>query len=444
MRNIFRFSSILALLFATGAFARAEAQTSIDIPLVELPYNVQHAIRAPGMQQSLALTGDFYEYMHSALGRVAPRHKTWRNVGITLADYFTIAVPFGDAWLHEEWHRAILGNNDINSKNDVWNLKNLFAESISVSHVTDEDLTAFKRDRPADFVRTKSAGIEAENELLTNLESRQFFNHSKTFHEGLYWLIALGDQLYVGSARPQDSAEVDNDTDEMNAKEKNIAVRDISGHDFTAWVYDLFRPNEPFTARGIHPSGVGINRYIKFADLTPEEKRYIEREGKLMWLNFIDPAFIGKEIALNGGTAHANVFVRHMLTSFGDATQGHVLYEQGNTRLHIAALRYSNHDRAFPGLQAELVDYPVTLGTSELEVSPRLSAWMQPKHQQFMTRSSQTGGSIGIRVGTLSTGRLHYYIDGELKSAGWIAGRPSLERGGTFRAGLTFNMGRPQ
>src|ERR1700712_1468112 len=158
----------LVILLVLAFSQPGAAQTaSIDIPIVELPFNIEHGIRAPGMQQSLAITTDFYEYTHSAFGRIAPRHSKLTKTGITLFDFFTTAVPFADAWLHEEWHRAILGQNNIDSKDDVWNLKNIFASSISVSHVTDQDLIRFKKEKPRDFVRTKAAGIEGEAELMT-------------------------------------------------------------------------------------------------------------------------------------------------------------------------------------------------------------------------------------------------------------------------------------
>jgi hypothetical protein len=442
MRHFIFFIALAAVSAATISGA-ASAQTRIDIPVLELPYNTQHGIRAPGMQQSLAITTDFYEYTHAALARISSRHKVLTNVGITLFDYFTIAVPFADAWLHEEWHRAIIGNRGIDSKDEVWNLKNIFAEAISVTHISDEDLIRLKRQNPVDFVRAKAAGLEAENELITNLESKAFFNRTKAFHAGLYWLVALNDQLYVGAVTGRaDSAEIDSLTDDANMKEKRIAERDLSGHDFTAWVYHLFRPDEPLEARGVHPSGVGVNRYIKVSDLTPDEKRYLKRAGKLMWLNFVDPNFLGEEISFNNGRGHANIWLRYMLTSFGDVAQAHVVYEQGNTRLHVTGMRYANYEKSFPGLQAEALEMPLRVGSASFAISPRASAWMQPQNQTFKTKESAFGGMLGARFETRGKTRLQLYIDAELKSAGWIAGRPSLESGGTFRTGMTYALGK--
>ncbi len=440
----------LALLLGLRALPAAAQPVvrlaAIDLPLVELPFNTTGGLRTPGMQQSLGLTAGLYEAGHTLLGRVAPRHPWLRNAGITIVDYVTLAVPLGDAWLHEEWHRAILGQNRIDSRNDVWNLKNIFAEAISVSHVSDEDLVRLKRDRPRDFVRMKAAGYEGEGELITRLERDQFFSGSRAWHVGLYWLVALNDQLYLGTiVSPADSAEIDSLTTKANLDERTVMGRDASGHDFTAWVYHLFRPYEPFEARGPHPSGTGLDRYIKVSDLTAEEKRYIERQGKLAWLNFVDPNFIGVRGVsfrnpVNGGKARANLWLRHALTSFGHTVDSHIVFSQGEFRMHLIAQRFTNNERSFPGVRVELLDMPVRVGPHALALSPRVGLWSQPRHGAFRTRDGSAGGLLGARIGTRTDGRLQFYVEGEVKSAGWVAGRPNLARGATFQSGLRYSL----
>jgi hypothetical protein len=438
---------IAPLILIRGASALAAQST--DIPLVELPYNTAHGPRAPGMQQSLAITTDFYESMHGLLARVAPSHPWLRNAGITAIDYLTIAVPFGDAWVHEEWHRAVLGHNDINSRDDVWNLKNVFAEAISVSHVTDEDLIRLKRDAPRDFVRAKAAGYEAEGELISRLETAQFLSRSRSraWHVGLYWLVALNDQLYLGAIlSPADSAEIDDVTNQANRDEKTVAVRDFSGHDFTAWVYHLFRQDEPFEARGPHPSGAGLSRYIRVADLSSEEKSFLKREGRLAWLNFVDPGFVGiTSFSLGGGDGveqlRANAWLRHALTSFGHTIDMHVLLSRGDLNVHALAQRFTNHDRSFPGMRLEIVDWPMRVGATKIAFSPRLAAWAQPRDQAFRTAAASLGGLAGARVGANPASRFQFYVDAEVKSAGWVAGRPNLGAGTTLLAGFVYRPG---
>jgi hypothetical protein len=92
-----------------------------------------------------------------------------------------------------------------------------------------------------------------------------------------------------------------------------------------------------------------------------------------MWLNFVDPNFLGEEISFNNGRGHANIWLRYMLTSFGDVAQAHVVYEQGNTRLHVTGMRYANYEKSFPGLQAEALEMPLRVGSASFAVSPRAS-----------------------------------------------------------------------
>jgi hypothetical protein len=284
--------------------------------------------------------------------------------------------------------------------------------------------------------------------VVTRLERDQFFKRTPGWHVGLYWLIALNDQAYLGMVTSrEDSAEVDSLTIDANRKEKSIAQRDVSGHDFTAWVYHLFRQDEPFEARGPHPTGLGIDRYIKVADLTGDEKKFLRREGQLAWLNLADPNFIGiQRIAFrspfNGQRAEANMWLRHMLTSFGHTIDAHVVYQQGETRMHVIAQRFTNHERSFPGVRVEMVDRPVRFGSTLLNVSPRAGIWLQPRDGAFRTRDGASGGLAGVRIATASASPVQFYVDAEMKSEGWVAGRASLGRGATMHTGLSVSFPR--
>src|ERR1044072_1380927 len=49
------------LLFALAPATSTLLSQTIDVPLVELPYNFANGARAPGMQQSLRITTSVYE-----------------------------------------------------------------------------------------------------------------------------------------------------------------------------------------------------------------------------------------------------------------------------------------------------------------------------------------------------------------------------------------------
>ncbi|TJZ63124.1 hypothetical protein FAZ15_02165 [Sphingobacterium olei] len=63
---------------------------------------------------------------------------------------------------------------------------------------------------------------------------------------------------YVNQFRRNDyNASIDS----MNAHGLQINDRDFVGWDFTPWVYDLYRPNEPYEARGICPTFLTSEEY---------------------------------------------------------------------------------------------------------------------------------------------------------------------------------------
>ena len=105
-------------------------------------------------------------------------------------------MPLGDAWLHEEWHRAVLGRRGISSFNDVYNLP-LFSDSIAVSHVRDAELAQLKQNHPAEFVRLSAAGIEAQYEFNLELEKDRFFSGVRNANGFLLWMNALNSIAYL-------------------------------------------------------------------------------------------------------------------------------------------------------------------------------------------------------------------------------------------------------
>ena len=414
----------------------------IDLPLLDLPYNVAGGPRAPSMQQSLAITEGFYEASHAGLQNLSGNRRWLSRATIVAWDYLTLALPLADAWLHEEFHRAVLGNRGVESFNDVY-LLNINAEAIAVSHVDDEDLVRLKREHPADQVRLGVAGIEGEYMLVQRLEANRFFGASRSWNVPLYWLIKVSSLGYVASGTWE---EMDTFTDEMNQEDgADMEVRDFTGHDFTAWVYDLHRPQEPYTARGAHPSGVGLDRYIKPADLTQEERDYLDRQGRLQLFNFLDPNLFGVNGVtltnpVNGGKLRFNLSAGHVLTSFGHTVDTNVFLKQDRLNLLLVLHRYENGERRFSGADAQVLNYPVTIAGEELEISPRLALWQQPQGQSFRTTEAAMGGLAAVRVHRPLTGRFGSWAELEVKTGGWVAGRVALDRDVSFRVGGSIRL----
>lgn len=437
-RVVNRFAWAVAAL----GFALPLAAQRVDVPVLDAPYNVANGLRGPSMAQSLAIGETFYELGHSTIQKAWGEKKKHAAVSVFLFDVFTsfiVAPPGGDAWVHEEFHRAVMGNRDIDSYNDVYKLS-IGATSISVSHVADDDLVRLKAMHPADQVRMGEAGVEGEQMLLRRLEMNRFFSGSRANNVALYWLTKIGNNDYVATGGTGYSNDV---TDDLNASDgADIPKRDFTGHDFNGWVYDLFKPAEAYTARGVHPSGVGIDRYIAARDLTDEERKYMLRQGKLSRLNFLDLNLLGidgwKVPGTNG--AFMNLTAGHTLTSFGTTIDVNLFFRNGETKLFAVAHRYANGARFFPGLEAQLIDMPMTIAGRSFEASPRVAIWMQPEHQSFRTRESSPGMLGSIRIRPVSSATISSFIELEGKTQGWVAGNVHLDPNFSIRAGGSIRL----
>lgn len=412
----------------------------IELPVVDVPDDRDGV---PSMQQSLALGAAFYEISHTAIGSAFGEGTRWAKAATVLFDAVTSAVvipPLSDVWVHEEFHRAVMSHRGIDSYNDVYEME-LAPASIAVSHVEDEDLIRLKRDHPADMVRLGAAGIEGEQLLVQRLQKQHFFRGSRAWHLPLYWLVRTGSWAYLFSGADRD---IDDDTDQANRDDgDDIERRDFTGHDFNGWVYDLFRPNEPYAARGVHPSGIGIDRYRKTSHLTKEERDYLDRQGYLALINFADPNLFGVggwSTSFRGRRVEMNLTASHFLTSFGYAVDANVFLRSGERNLFVVLHRYTNGERNFPGIEAELIDFPTTFRGRTVLISPRFALWSQPENQMFRDTSGAIGGAARLRIDLPRSERFGFFTEVESKTRGWLAGHVHLDANTSLRAGLTIRL----
>ena len=435
-------AALLALTTTVGAQTPSTptaSASSLDFTLFDAPYNFEHGLRVPSMQQSLDLSTAAYDGMHLGIEALFGERRRLGRTAVVLADILTtleVPLPLTSVWVHEEFHRAAMGRRGVDSHNDVYDF-NVGADWIAVSHVEDAELARLKRDHPAEWVRVNVAGLEGELLLVRDLERRRFFGQSKAWHLPLYWLTKAGTIGYVMSGTWDDT---DADTDEANIQDgSDVERRDFTGHDFLGWVYDLHRPDEPYEARGMHPSGVGVNRYRKQGDLTSEEFDYLKRMGRLQWLNLADPFLFGINdgFRLQGDTRIA-VGLSHYLTSFGHSIDTNLLARRRTVNLAVTLHAYNNGRRTFPGVDATLVDRPVTMLGRGWQISPRVAVWSQPERQRFDDEQGRLGGLVAVRVRTALTRRIGAFVDVEAKSAGWVAGTLHLDRNASLRLGLTL------
>jgi hypothetical protein len=437
---------------SSAAAFRDTGRFEYDLPVFDAPFNgLDGGYQFPSMAQSLAMTKDIAQGIHWTLEHYAARRgdrsetRILLSFGALCAEFALLTLPGGYSWLHEEWHRAVLTNRHISSYNGVYDFQ-LLSNAIPVSHVADADLVRLKRAYPADMVRLSAAGNEAQLELARSLRKELFFNRQECSFEWITLLInTFSPVSYVFLCSMPYADQLTAQFEQ--AEGSDISRRDILGMDFTAWVYDLHRPHEPYdSGRGVHPSGAGIRRYIRRSQLTGAEKNYLQLQGFLAWLNLCNPQLAGKN-RFNGKNPFTrapyfwNAALVHHLTPFGFTIDCDCMAAAGKTGVAATLHSYFNGRRYFPGAAVEVDDLPLSIFGAKgvfqrLYISAQAEGWLQPKELLFDERAAQAGGSLAFGLKAGVTKHLFFSAGASGKSAGWQAGRLSLERQFSASAGL--------
>ncbi len=431
-------------LFPLGTTAPGAERLPLAFPILDAPYNFSSGYSFPSMDQSLALCKNIAQVSHSLIidgtGGLDQRGCVHFLV-VAAFDYFYFYLPPGYAWLHEEWHRAVMGRRGIPSRNDVYDF-DIFAESIAVSRVEDDDLVYLKRLHPAEMVRLHAAGNEAEIELTLAMRRDSFFSGRSPRYDLISWWMNLANAwAYVHLCT---TSGADSDTDEANAADgADIGRRDFTGLDFTAWVYDLFRPGEPYEARGVHPSGVGIDRYIKRSDLTGAERSYLELQRNLFVLNFLSPQMFGLDRFLlrdpfTGRALSFNFAASHHLTCFGYDAAAHLFFREGDINLAVTLHQYAAESLHLPGIDVSLVRYRIDTPVASFYASATAALWLQPRDLLFHDGDARPGGLFKLALTFPVTDRLELYLQGGAKTRGWVAGIVYLEEAIQASAGISL------
>lgn len=408
-----------------GGALGSRPSTMIDIPLYDAPFNFERGgYTVPSMRQSLAWSTSLYENMHRFIaGTTEEEPVFWRYAALAGFDIVMNYIPLGSAWMHEEWHRAVMSRRDISSFNEVYTFP-FFDEVIAVSNVSDTDLMRLKDDHNPDMVRLSAAGIEAQAAQNLHISRHHFFDDSRSFDTPLLVMNAMTNTIYLGLCSSSEANRVTRE--QQIAEGADIGKRDFTGLDCNAWVYDLHRPDEAYTARGTHPSGVGVNRYIDHAKLTDAERRYLRRQFALSFLNFANPLFVGKESfegSFFGRAMHWNASLGHTLTSFGYVVDARLFLREDDDK-YAFTLHNGFAQRYFPGVTAEIIDQPVGDG---FFLSGALTLWGQPTDQRLDAAGRQWMLDASTQFAFQWTRQTFTYFGVQAKTPGWKMGDPYLD-----------------
>lgn len=349
-------------------------------------------------------------------------------------DYLAIKLPYGYAFQHEEFHRAVMTTRHIYSYDEVWSFgKGL---DIAVTHVKDEDLIYLKQHFPADQIRLSAAGVEGEYRYIQRMREDNFFERSNYPMVGLSLLGTLHAINYVNLPLFSKFNAI---TDSILSHDKfDILARDFTGYDFSAWVYDLFKPNESYAARGTWPGGIGIKRPVKETELTPDMKKFLRETGNMQYLNLVSPFLVGiNRMQIKPGY-YFNFALRSVPTSFGYFAGGDFFLDFNNHQMMVSLGINKSKNLALPAMAVRYNDLIKAEG-SRFNTNLMISGWMQPKYQLFFSDKSEMGIFISVQPQFAFSKRFSVISDFSYKTKGWVFGNPYLDSRITGRVGLAFS-----
>ncbi len=449
----------------------------LDLPLIDAPYSLFAAEMAynkrlgiasggstapdfgdwvrsyesPSMQQALAVTKDLHStnyYFTNKLWNkwLKPTTRGRRFLNRLAANAQAGAVDlalayggmaFGPVWLHEEFHRNGLTLRGISSFDDTYYRFGGGTPGGSISEVYDADMARFKAEAPNELVRTFAAGIEGQHALVRAMQRDNFYEDTDQPNMVMNVLIT---KQAVDYLRLFLQPDYDLYADSVNEHNDEVHERDFTGWDFTAWVYDMHRPHEPYSARGTHPSGTGIDREIRRSDLSPEEYDYLKRMGELHYLNFLSPSMLGVHRIRLGENAGFNFAARHILTSFGYDLGGDLFFDRNGRKWMLGVHTYHNHANAFGGIELERYGVKLGHGPRAAALDVRGMLWVQPAQEAFYSTAGTAGGLLQVRVRFPLGNVFSAYAEVEGKSRGWVFANPYLNENITGRLGLALRF----
>lgn len=450
IRNIyFTITLVLSTLFTNVGYMHSQPADSVmnlqlQINLYQYPENT---FGYYSMNQADAWSNNFFEAGFMGVHTFSkmlfnPEKSKTRKILFSTSNYllgFTFSkfgsglpIPLGE-WQHEEYHRTVLGTMDIASKNGMW----LFHRwDGTVYGITDEELATAKASNLSSLLYAYVAGVHAENNSTRQNTITDFYHPRKVYKNPLYLYNAWYVWSYFRFATSAASDSVKNIAPKHESK--NPDERDFAGADLTAWVYDMFKPEEPFGSRDPFPGGEGVNRRIGFSDLPGEAQDYLKKQKNLSLLNFLNPAiFCINRISL-GSAFSFNAFVQYAPTHFGNDISVLTPVKLRNLNLLLEFHRYSTYQHSFQGMGLEINELKLNQAESVF-LTAGINAWSQPRNQSFFDKVGKPGGMLKVKVETKISRNFGFFISGFFKTEGWVIGNPYLSSRTGFNTGFSIN-----
>lgn len=428
-------------------FGQENYKLRLDIPVVDLPQNIDFPQKFPSMGQAMNWSADLYELGFFGIGELGDwifkpereNYTKWKKSGINVFKYVAalafskfgseLPLPLG-VWGHEEFHRSALGANGINSKNGNW----LFNRwDGTVYGLSDETLGSLKINDPEQLLYSYISGIQYEI-LLNEKSTLSDFYYKRKMPKSaliLYNAYYVWDYFRFSTSRASDSAKVIAPPHESS----DPVQRDFAGGDLTAWVYDMFNPDIPFNERDPFPQGTGVNRRIGFSDLNASERDFLTDQKKLSLLNFLNPSiFFINRIRISDDFSF-NFFARYAPANFGNDVAFFLPFKYRNTGYLLNLHRYAGHEQKGYGLGLRFLDIKVH---ESLGMDVRIDLWDQPV--SFFSAQKTKGGYFSIKPKYSFNEKFSAYVSLSGKTKGWLIGNPYLNENFAVQSGILLNI----
>lgn len=437
---------VLATIGSLQAQDSSRYRLMLQVPLLDVPQNIDLPQRYPSMYQAMQWSNDLYDLGFYAIHKISEApllsykgqkvqgqlfNKVFAyGLGLAFAKYGSeLPIPLG-VWGHEEFHRSVLGVAGLHPKNGNWIMSRWDG---TVYGLSDQGLDALKAANPSQLLYSYTAGVQYEA-LLNEEFTLNGLYYQRTANKAP---LLLYNAWYVYNYFKFSTSAISDSVKVIAPKYESAdpTQRDYAGADLTAWAFDMFQPQLPFSARSAFPNGDGVNRRVGFGDLSAQAQDFLRKQQRLSLLNFVNPAiFFVDRIKLSNNLSF-NFLLQYLPTHFGNSLALVLPVNYRGKHLLLKLNRYEALNAAGWGATAGLRSYP--LGP-KWQLNAEGTFWSQPS--SFFASESKTGAAATVGLQYKVSSQTAVFAQTQFKTAGWLPGNPYLDANVSGRLGFNYSL----
>jgi len=324
-----------------------------------------------------------------------------------------------------ETERKILAQNHLELKSNIFcfnSLNESYHYGLSVS-----EFNAFKSANPIGFMRLNLVRNEYHYLKAKTLEEEivkaDMGNKNNKYD---YFLLYATEFLYSRLYNINFSVK------DISLKEKDLNRSPMMVDRNKSWVKYLFEPE------------AGFQSWVKSADLTDPEKKYLKRSNLLSWINILSPQILGLDKIELSENALFTFSLDYLRTPFGDMTEQNLWLSYKRQLNGFFIRQYHNKQKTGFGVGYKLYD---CLLSNVLSLNTTLDYWSQPDNLSFQETDYMHGIHIGQnleyklgKVKYLQRNKLSLFIGYDFKTKGYLPEIMETDRHFKVNCGFKVNF----